>query len=122
MRNLKLTQEEGAYKIETSKREIEIPKNKTSTEIIHSLLPLYKLEIAKHEKIISEVLPQYFKSIQTIALLNIWQESTEFGKNIKTAKELQEMYHYLIEWNFFLQDMLKVFEIEIPDELYEIQE
>lgn len=122
MKKLKVTEEEYAYKIETSKGEMNISKNKTSTEIIHSLLPLYKLEVAKHEKIISEVLPQYYKSIQTIHLFNIWQEKIEFGKNKEMAEGLQEIHHYLVEWNFFLQDMLKALEIEIPVEMYEIQD
>lgn len=116
MNKLSITEGENTFKLKTPNGEFEFSKNKENTVIFQLLHSVYQSEKLQIEKIVDQILPQYFYSIQTIDLLGKWQENEAFGK----SQKYEEMQHYLIEWNFFLQDMMKAMEIEIPEGIYNI--
>ena len=101
------------YNLEVNREVFSFQKNTQTSHVLNILYPHIEKSKNRLEKLQPQLHTQYQYSMQQIAVIQKQLEDQSFDEMEDQKIALEEALHLAIEWNYFLQDIYKEFDIEL---------
>lgn len=114
MKPIQIKSFKDQYNLEVNHEVFSFQKNTQISQVLTILYPHIEKSENRREKLQPQLHIQYQQSIQQIAVIRKQLEDHSFDEMEEQKMTLEESLHLAMEWNYFLQDIYKEFEIELP--------
>lgn len=118
MKSLQIQFNQQNISIVLKNQKYDFPRDKCNTQLLYLLYPFIEQAKAEREIVTRNLLPQYQISCHLCCYLSEKLQVLRMKEEMEEAQELEMVLQLALERNFFLQDLLKKLEIEIPVEFY----
>ena len=114
MKPIQIKSFKDQYNLEVNHEVFSFQKNTQTSQVLTILYPHIEKSENRLQKLQPQLHIQYQQSIQQIGVIRKQLEDHSFDEMEDQKLTLEECLHLAMDWNYFLQDIYKEFEIELP--------
>ena len=114
MKPIQIKSFKDQYKLEVNHEVFSFQKTTQTSQVLTILYPHIEKSENRLKKLQPQLHTQYLQSIQQIAVIHRQLKNHSFDGMVEQKTTLEESLHLAMEWNYFLQDIYKEFDMELP--------
>lgn len=114
MTNIAIKSCHDQYTVKVNEDCFSFHKSLEITQLVNILYPIIENTKNQQEKIQPELTNQYHNSIHQISMIQNMLKNLSLCEMEEQKAVVEEILHLATEWNYFLQDVFKAFDTEIP--------
>lgn len=114
MKEFYVKSSQDQYVVQLNEDYFSFHKNPETTQLFNLFYPVIEETKNRYDNIQPKLPKQYQHSIRQISLIQKVLKNHSFDEMKDQQVALEEILHLATEWNYFLQDVFKVFDTELP--------